>query len=66
MNLETLMRDVIILLENTHIGGDSNIIDLILDQYNPIMPKGVDVSTSNSNTDTDNSQHCAGGLLQVE
>jgi len=61
MNLETLMREVIVVLDNTHINGDSNIIVRILYQYNPIMPKGVDASTSNSDIDTNNSEHCDQG-----
>jgi hypothetical protein len=60
MNSKTLMWDVTTLLETTH-SGDSNIIDLIIDQYNLIMPKGVDASTSYLDIDTNNSEHCDGG-----
>ncbi len=61
MNSKTLMWDVTALLENTHINGDSDIIDLIPNQYIPIMPKGVNAFTSDSDIVTDNSEHCDGG-----
>jgi hypothetical protein len=66
MDSKTLMKDVIIVLDNTHINGDSNITAWILDQDSLIMPKGVDASASYSDPDTDNKEHCDGGPSQVE
>jgi len=66
MNSKALMRDVTTVLKNAHISDDSNITDWILDQDSPIMPKGVDASASNSNTDTDNSEYYDGGPRQVK
>ncbi len=65
-NLEALMWDVNVVLENTHMSGDSNITIKILYQYNPIMPKGVDAFALNLDTDTDNGEYCDEGHHQVE
>jgi len=40
MNSEALMWDITVILENTHISGDFDIIIKFLYQYSPIMPKG--------------------------
>ncbi len=66
INSETLMRDVIALLENSHISSASDITGWILDQDNLIMPKKVDAYALDSNTDTNISEPCDGGHRQVE
>ncbi len=65
-NLEALMWDVNVVLENTHMSGDSDITIRILYQYNPIMPKGVDAFALNSDIDINNGEYCDEGHHQVE
>ncbi len=66
MNSKTLMQDVTIVLEDTHMSGDSDIIVRIPYQYSPIIPKGVDASAPNLDIDIDNIEHCDEGHHQVE
>jgi hypothetical protein len=57
MNSEALKRDVIVALENTHIIGGLDMTVKNLYQYDSIMSKGVDAPMSDSNTNTNNSEH---------
>jgi hypothetical protein len=66
MNSKTLMRDVTIVLENTHISDYSDITNWISNQDNLIIAKGVDAFASDSDIDIDNSEHCDGGPCQVK
>jgi hypothetical protein len=45
---------------------DSNITDWISDQGSLVMTKSEDVSTSNSDIDTNSSEHCDGEPRQFE
>jgi hypothetical protein len=66
MSLTTIMHDVTIALENTHIIDDSKLTIKIPYQYNSTIPRGVDVSVSDLDTDMDNNEHCDEGFHQVE
>jgi hypothetical protein len=61
MNLDTLMRNVVVTLMNTHLSGDPDMTFKNPSLYDPIMPKQVDAPKSNSNTDTNNNEHCDEG-----
>jgi hypothetical protein len=61
MNSETLMQDVAIALDNTHLSGDSDMVIKNPSLYDPIMPKQVDAPVSNSDNDTDDNEHCDEG-----
>ncbi len=41
MNSKNLMQDATIVLRNTHISDDSDIVDWVSNQDNLVMPKGV-------------------------
>jgi len=55
MNSEDLMQDTITIWKNTHDNGDS---DWISDQGRAIVTKEGDSSTSDSDADTDDNEHC--------
>jgi len=57
MNLETLMQDVVVVLESTHISGDFDMTIRNPSLYDPIMPKQVDALELNSDIDTNNNEH---------
>jgi hypothetical protein len=58
LNSKTLMQNVTIALESTHISGNSDMTVRSPYQYNPIMSKGVDAHVFDSNIDTNNYEHC--------
>jgi hypothetical protein len=60
------MWDATTVLKNTHISDDFDTADWILDRNSPIMPKGVDASALDSNTNIDNNEHCDGEPHQVK
>jgi hypothetical protein len=66
MNPETLMKDIITILENTCINDDSNITDWIPDQGSLVMSKGEDASISDLDTGIDSNEHCDGKPRQFE
>jgi hypothetical protein len=57
MNSDTLMQDVVVALENTHLNGDSNMTIRNPSLYDPIMPEQVDALEFDSDTNTDNNEH---------
>ncbi len=65
-NLGIVMQDVTIVLENTHISDDFDIVNWIPNQYSPIIPKDVNAPASNSNTNIDNKEHYDGEPHQFE
>jgi hypothetical protein len=66
MNSKVTVHDVTTALENTQILGDSDMTIRIPYKYNSIIPKGMDVSISNLDNDTDSSEHCDERSHQVE
>jgi hypothetical protein len=53
MNLDTLMRDVVVALANTHLNGDSNMVIGNPSVCDPIMARQMDAVVLDSNPDTD-------------
>jgi len=63
MNSKTLMLDVAIALENTHLNGNSNMTIKDPFLYDPIMSKQVDAPMSDLDNDTNDNEHCDGPQL---
>jgi hypothetical protein len=66
MSSKVAVHDVTTALENTQIIGDSNMTIKIPYQYSSIIPKGVDVSISNLDSNMDSSEHCDERSHEVE
>ncbi len=65
MNSETLMRDVVVVLENTHLIGDSDTVVIRNPSLcDPIMAEQMDALVLDSNIDTDDD--CDEGHQLVE
>jgi len=60
------MREATIVLKNTHISNDFDIIDWISDQGSPLRTKIKNASASYSDTSTNSSEHYDGELCQFE
>ncbi len=64
MNSETLMQDVAVALENTHLNGDLDVDIGNPSLCDPIMAGQMDALVSELDTDVDDD--CEGGLQLVE